>query len=216
MTDTPSAAETDLAALVDRARALARGRRALLGVVGAPGSGKSTVGAAIVDALGADTAVVVPMDGFHLANRELARLDLAHVKGNVATFDADGYAHLLQRLRSRRPEEIVYAPAFDRDLEESIGSAIPVPSTVSLIVTEGNYLLSDGDAWARARACLDETWFLDTDPVRRVEWLVARHIAHGRSPEAAREWVTRSDEANARFIETTAHRADLRVRLPVH
>lgn len=155
------------------------------------------------------------MDGFHLTNTELRALGLADVKGNIATFDADGYAALLGRLRDQQPPETVYAPFFDRHLEESIGSAIRVDADVPLIITEGNYLLSDGPAWQRARECLTQTWYVDVPNDRRVEWLVARHVAHGRTPAAAREWVLRSDEANARLVESTADRADVIVRLPV-
>jgi pantothenate kinase len=200
------------AALVDRARALARaGGRRLLGVAGAPGSGKSTVASALVAALGAD-AVLVPMDGFHLAGAELRRLGRADRKGAPDTFDAAGYVALLRRLRARSPE-VVYAPTFDRHLEEPLAGAVPVPPDVPLVVTEGNYLLHDDAGWAPVRAELDEVWFVDVDDALRVERLIRRHVEHGRTPEAAREWVLRSDEANARLVAATRDRADLVVRL---
>jgi pantothenate kinase len=49
----------------------------------------------------------------------------------------------LVRLQART-DPVVYAPRFDRSLEESIGSAVPVPTEVPLIVTEGNYLQRRG------------------------------------------------------------------------
>ena len=67
-------------ALVERARALARDGRALLGICGAPGAGKSTLAARLVEALG-PAAVTVPMDGFHLHDVEQARLGLGDRKG---------------------------------------------------------------------------------------------------------------------------------------
>src|SRR5947207_15332686 len=100
-----------------RARALAAGGRRLLGLAGAPGSGKSTLAAALAAAL-AERAIVVPMDGFHLANAELARLGRAGRKGAPDTFDAAGYVALLRRLRSQPAHEPVYAPAFRREIEE--------------------------------------------------------------------------------------------------
>ena len=67
--------------LVRRARRLiVPGERRILGIAGAPGSGKSTLGEALVAAL-APRAVLVPMDGFHLANTELARLRRRQRKG---------------------------------------------------------------------------------------------------------------------------------------
>lgn len=207
---------TSMDDLVARARGLVEsGRRALLGLVGAPGAGKSTVSAALVEALGPQAAVVVPMDGFHLANEVLRDQGLADVKGNIATFDSAGYAALLRRLRDQQDDEIVYAPRFDRTLEESIGSAIRVDPGVALVVTEGNYLLSDGLHWERCRATLTESWFIQVPQDLRLRWLIDRHIAHGRSPQAAREWVLRSDEANARLVVATADRADVLVALPV-
>ncbi len=207
---------TSMDDLVARARGLVEsGRRALLGLVGAPGAGKSTVSAALVEALGPQAAVVVPMDGFHLANEVLRDQGLADVKGNIATFDSAGYAALLRRLRDQQDDEIVYAPRFDRTLEESIGSALRVDPGVALVVTEGNYLLSDGVHWERCRATLTESWFIQVPQDLRLRWLIDRHIAHGRSPQAAREWVLRSDEANARLVVATADRADVLVALPV-
>ncbi len=90
---------------------MAGGQRKLLGLVGAPGAGKSTLAAALLQSLGADCAQVVPMDGFHLANVELQRLGRSGRKGAPDTFDSAGYVALLQRLREQRPDgDIVYAP----------------------------------------------------------------------------------------------------------
>jgi pantothenate kinase len=202
---------TVLAALVERAAALAdRPGRAVLGVVGPPGAGKSTLAEALVGALG-DRAVLVPMDGFHLADTELRRLGRADRKGAPDTFDAAGYVHLLRRL-VERADEVVVAPVFRRELELAEAGALPVPRAVPLVVTEGNYLLLDGP-FGPVRGLLTECWYLDVDPVLRLERLVARHERHGRTPAAARSWVERSDEPNARLVEATRDRADLVVRL---
>ncbi|MGV9314197.1 nucleoside/nucleotide kinase family protein [Streptomyces sp. NPDC003691] len=198
------------APLAERARGLARdGRRRVLGIAGAPGAGKSTLAAALAAALGPGAAVVVPMDGFHLAGAELERLGRARRKGAPDTFDAHGYLALLGRLRTPEPGVTVYAPAFDRALEEPVAGAVPVPPEVPLVITEGNYLLHDEGPWARVRPLLDEVWYAEPDPADRVRRLVARHIAFGRAPEEARRWVDRSDEANARLVARGRDRADL-------
>lgn len=197
-----------LATLIDRAAALAvPGQRRLLGIAGAPGSGKGTVAEAVRAALGA-AAVIVPMDGFHLAGAELARLGLADRKGAPPTFDAAGYVALLQRLR-HPGGRTVYAPEFHREVEESFAGAIAVPPEVPLVITEGNYLLLPDDPWGEVRELLDEAWFLAPDEQQRVSRLVARHIEFGKTAAQAHDWVQRSDEANARLIETTRERADL-------
>ncbi|MGW0858797.1 nucleoside/nucleotide kinase family protein [Streptomyces sp. NPDC002690] len=209
----------DLAPLTARARALVvPGRRRILGIAGPPGAGKSTLAAALVEALGG-TAVLVPMDGFHLAGAELERLGRAARKGAPDTFDAAGYAALLRRLRDpgtdRRTTdggETVYAPAFDRALEEPIAGSVAVEPGTPLVVTEGNYLLHDDAPWAVVRGLLDETWYLELDPDVRVRRLVDRHVRFGRPRPDAERWVAGSDEANARLVEAGRDRADLVVR----
>ena len=198
--------------LVERAAALgaAGSGRAVLGVVGPPGAGKSTLAEGLVTAL-AERAVLVPMDGFHLADTELRRLGRADRKGAPDTFDAAGYVHLLRRLVAR-DDEVVYAPVFRRELELAEAGALPVPRTVPLVVTEGNYLLLDGP-FAPVREVLTECWYVDVDPDLRLERLVARHERHGRTRAAALQWVEQTDEPNARLIEATRERADLVVRL---
>ena len=197
--------------LVELARRLAApGRRRILGIAGAPGAGKSTLAAQLVDALGG-LAVLVPMDGFHLAQRELERLGRADRKGAPDTFDAAGYVALLRRVRTG--DERVYAPTFVRDIEEPIANALPIDPSVPLVITEGNYLLLDDGPWSAVRALLDEAWFITVDDATRQKWLIARHVSYGRSVADATEWVMRSDEANAALVTATHVRADRIVRL---
>ena len=194
---------------LDRLQALlAGGQRKLLGLVGAPGAGKSTLAAALLQAVGADRAQVVPMDGFHLANVELQRLGRAARKGAPDTFDSAGYVALLRRLREQRPGgDIVYAPEFRREIEEPIAGAIAVLPSTQLVITEGNYLLHDVGPWAGAAAMLDEVWYVDIDDAVREERLVRRHQQFGRSAEEARAWVASTDAPNARLIAATRVRA---------
>jgi len=187
---------------------VASGRRSILGLAGAPGAGKSTLAQAILDAF-PGRAVVVPMDGFHLANVELERLGRASRKGAEDTFDSAGFVALLTRIRAQREGEIIYAPAFRREIEEPIAGAIPVLADIPLVITEGNYLLLQHGHWSSIRSLLDEAWYVDVDPQLRVQRLVARHIHFGRSEDAARTWVQQTDEVNAALIELTRARADL-------
>lgn len=186
---------------------LASGQRVVLGLVGAPGSGKSTLADALLQAFGA-RAVVVPMDGYHLANVELARLGRAARKGAEDTFDSAGYVALLRRLRQQAADEVVYAPEFRREIEEPIANAIPVQPETQLVITEGNYLLLDRGHWRHVKDLLDEAWYVDVDHDLRRERLVQRHIQFGRSPQAAHDWVAQTDEPNAILIESTKGRAD--------
>lgn len=181
--------------------------RLLLGITGAPGAGKSTLAAVLAAACG---AALVPMDGFHYADVELMRRGLLERKGAPETFDAEGYAALLRRVRAG--EESVVAPAFERDLEQPLAGAIAVPST-GPVVTEGNYLLLDEPRWRAVRAELGPVWYVVTDEALRVERLVARHVRFGKTPDAARAWAERVDAPNARLVEAARDRADLVVDL---
>ncbi len=175
----------------------------LLGVTGAPGAGKSTFARALVERHG---GVVVPMDGFHLADVELVRRGLRDRKGAPETFDAEGYAALLGRVAAR--DGLVMAPAFERGLEQPVAASIPVPPDAGLVVTEGNYLLLDEPRWRSVRAQLDTVWHVRVDEDLRLERLVSRHVEFGKSPEEARAWVERVDQPNAVLVEAAASRAD--------
>lgn len=193
--------------LLARATTLAAtGRRRLLGIAGPPGSGKSTLATRLATALDG-RAVVVGMDGFHLAQGELERLARTDRKGAPDTFDAHGYVHLIRRLADAG--ETVYAPEFRRDLEEPIAGAVPVPPDVPLILTEGNYLLLDIDPWRRLRTLLDEVWYLAPAEEHRLSWLVDRHRRYGRTPAEAKERAYGSDQHNATLIANSAEHADL-------
>ncbi|TDE90929.1 nucleoside/nucleotide kinase family protein [Occultella glacieicola] len=200
--------------LVRRVRGLAATRdRVLLGVVGSPGAGKSTLTDALGAALESDglRCAVVGMDGFHLAQAELERLGRADRKGAIDTFDGDGYLALLRRLRAQRPgDDVIYAPRYLRGaMEQPIGSHTPVAGDVRVLLTEGNYLLADVPPWHRVREVLDEIWFLRTDPLVRRERLLARHLANGKTLERALAFTDGSDARNAKLIEATAGAADL-------
>jgi pantothenate kinase len=184
------------------------GGRKILGIVGPPGCGKSTLAAALLDFLG-ESAVAVPMDGYHLANVELARLGRAGRKGAEDTFDSAGYVSLLRRLRAQQTDEIVYAPEFRREIEEPIANAIPVFPETPLVITEGNYLLLDHGHWSEIRGLLDEVWYVDVDHSVRRERLVKRHMRYGRSLSEAQDWVDYTDGPNAVRIEATKPRADV-------
>ncbi|WP_026453237.1 nucleoside/nucleotide kinase family protein [Saccharomonospora iraqiensis] len=196
--------------LLDRAQTLVdTGRRTVLGIAGPPASGKTSLAWRIADALGSHAAVV-GMDGFHLAQVELARLGRTDRKGAPDTFDAHGYVHLVRRLSEGR--EPVYAPEFRREIEEPIAGAVPVPPGVRLVITEGNYLLLDSDPWETLRSLIDEVWYLQPDEDARIARLVTRHRRYGRSLVEAQQRARGSDQRNADLIARTADRADLIVR----
>jgi pantothenate kinase len=152
------------------------------------------------------------MDGFHLADIELDRLGRRQRKGAPDTFDTAGYLSVLRRIKSDTPG-VVYAPGFDRTLEQPIAASIPVTIVPRLIITEGNYLLMPEGNWPRIRALMDEVWYIDLDAEVRARRLIKRHVEFGKDPDDAAAWVHGPDQANAELVMSTKHRADLVVRL---
>ncbi|MEU6170420.1 nucleoside/nucleotide kinase family protein [Streptantibioticus parmotrematis] len=196
-----------LSGLIEDATALTpgtAGRRALLGLAGPPAAGKSTLARRLVHGveqrLGAGSAAYVPMDGFHLSNAQLDRLGLRGRKGAPETFDVDGYVALLRRLRTETGRA-VYAPDFDRRLDEPVAAGLVVPPVARLVVTEGNYLADDGDGWRAVRELLDALWFVEAPPEVREERLLRRHLRGGRSRDEALEFIAASERPNARRVE---------------
>lgn len=196
--------------LARRATALAgAGERAVLGITGPPGAGKSTLTDLLLERLRADGPVGhLPMDGFHLADDQLDRLGRRDRKGAPDTFDVDGLVAALRRLHEE-PDRTLYVPGFERDLEQPIAAALAIEPEAALVVTEGNYLLHRDGGWERVRPLLAEVWYVDVDPALRVERLVARHVRFGKAPADARAWVLRSDEANAALVAASREAADL-------
>jgi pantothenate kinase len=203
------------ATLAARLLAQSMASRVIVGICGAPGAGKSTLAALLADELNAvepGTAVVVPMDGFHLAASVIAVDDRATRRGAPDTFDPDGYAALLRRLREH-VEPVVYAPEYRREIEDSVAGAIPVPIQCRIVITEGNYLLNPEPAWRRVRACLDEVWFLEAPSEElRVSRLIERHQHFGKTHEHAWTHVYETDERNALLVAGHREAADLILR----
>lgn len=198
--------------LLERVRALATNDRVILGICGPPGAGKSTLAAWLAGAFTMEKTRLVSMDGFHLSNTALQARGLANRKGASETFDADGYAALLTRIR-QADDPVVYAPDYDRAHGEPIAATVAVECEIPLIITEGNYLLADGPGWTRARQQMDEVWFVDVDPDLRRQRLFDRHVEFGKTPAAAKAWVDTVDETNATLIADSRQRADLVVQL---
>src|SRR5699024_12278245 len=128
-----------------------------------------------------------------------------------APFDCSRYTARLGRVAAASGPG-VFAPLFSRWREIAIASAVPIPSAVPLVVTEGNYLLLQGQGWERVRPLLDAVWYLDVPDRELRRRLVARRVAHGETAQEANGWVENVDLPNGRLVALTKDRADVIVR----
>jgi pantothenate kinase len=182
------------------------GERRLVGVIGAPGAGKTHLARFLQHAVPGAVVGIVPMDGFHLANEVLEAAGTRQHKGRPDTYDVAGLVHLLDRLR-RREAGPVYAPRFRREIEEPIAGSVVIGTDADLVIVEGNYLLLDAAPWDAVARRLDATYYLDTPERIRAERLLARHEqTYGQ--HGATDWVDRVDRPNSDIVEATRHRAD--------
>ena len=185
--------------------------RTIIGIIGKPGGGKSTLSKYLLKGMDPTLVSVVPMDGFHLSNKVLKELGRSDRKGAQDTFDVKGFTALIQRIKMDGAEPIYY-PIFDRSIEESIAAQGVVYPSTRVVIVEGNYLMHDRDGWQEISPLLDQSWYAFLDEDVRISRLISRHIAFGKDPESAKAWAKGSDQVNAELIELGVERCDFLIR----
>ena len=192
--------------------ALKADKRTLLGIIGEPGAGKSTLVEQIKEKFPGNSVAVLPMDGFHLSNKVLIERGIRNIKGAPQTFDALGFVALLERVKANLEEDI-FIPVFHREIEESIANEAVITSEVRVVIVEGNYLLFPEMSWGGVRKLLDMSYYIDLPQEIRIERLIARHEKYGKTSQEAHDWVMGSDEANARLIRETKELASKVIKI---
>jgi len=205
-------------------------KRLMLGLVGVPGSGKTTLAshtAARLNALRTGTCIVVPMDGFHYSKQTLAEMDNpaeAHARrGAPWTFDSLGFIKALEKIRKK---ETVCLPWFDHHKGDPEEGAVYVDNLVPVVIVEGNYLLLPDKPWNTLPHILDEIWYLDceiSEAMYRVFQRMVNEVGGsilsvlpqgdnflvGLSPGEASFRVSYNDSRNAEIISSCKCRADV-------
>lgn len=185
--------------------------RLMVAIAGAPGAGKSTISAALVEVLSArgERAIVVPMDGFHFDDVVLEQRGHRARKGAAFTFDCAGFEVLLRRIRQR--EEQIAIPVFDRRHELSRAGAAIVHADARIVLIEGNYLLLREQPWCRLHELFDYRVFLDVPREELQRRLRQRILSHGHSAEFAEQWLAGNDLLNIDHVLSGSVAADLRL-----
>jgi pantothenate kinase len=185
--------------------------RFMVAIGGAPASGKSTLAADLCAALKAmgETAVVVPMDGFHFDDIVLNQRGHRPRKGAPFTFDVAGFEVLLKRIRAREPD--IAIPVFDRTMELSRNAADIIDGQTSFILIEGNYLLLDKAPWRHLRPLFDLTIYLDVPEAELERRLVKRWLDHGFDMTYAVNWIASNDMPNIREVQANVAKPDMEI-----
>lgn len=186
-----------------------KGGRCIVAIAGPPGAGKSTISSALVDLLPADSAIVVPMDGFHFDDGVLEQRGLRPRKGAPETFDFRGFEHLLRRIRDGEPD--IAIPVFDRSMELSRAAAGIVGADKRFVIVEGNYLLLAEEPWSRLGELFDFTVFLEVPRDELERRLIQRWRDYGRSESDGRAWVESNDLPNIDRVLRNRRAADLTI-----
>ena len=195
--------------LIERIAASGPGRL-MVAIAGPPGAGKSSFAQALVEALNADaaeSAAVIPMDGFHYDDGVLEARGLRSRKGSPATFDVGGLRHLLLRLRKRDEAEVA-VPIFDRRLEISRAGARIVAAKVRILVVEGNYLLLKQEPWRQLAPLFDLTAMLRVSRTALENRLMQRWLGYGLTEAEARAKVLGNDLPNVDEVLEDSLKAD--------
>lgn len=195
------------------------GRRVVVGIVGLPGSGKSTIAAQLAAQVnahtGPGTVQALGMDGFHLSRAALAQMPdpaaaLAR-RGAPWTFDPAGLAARITALRtaSLQPGAApVLWPEFEHSLGDPQQDAVAIGPSTRLVLVEGLYLLHREHGW-NLDGLLDVCWYLDVPMALAMQRLVARHqAAWGFTVAQAEARLALNDRLNADTVALTRDQAD--------
>ena len=191
-------------------------------------AGKSTVSKAVAARINAlcapkakvhsETAIDVPMDGYHYTREHLKTMPnpevAIHRRGAAFTYDAEGFCNLVRALRE--PTDTlssfnIFAPSFDHATKDPVESAIQIPATTRIVILEGNYISLDVEPWRSAAHLMDERWFVEVDEDVARERLAARHVSSRIVPNlsAAYARIDSTDCLNAIEILTKRMEVDL-------
>ena len=196
-------------------------RKVIAYLVGAPGTGKSTL-ASFLERLSRerqsedDVIRALPMDGYHFSaaymnvttvERDGKPVLMRDIKGAPETFDVDLLVDKIREVRQEGTDWNIY----DRKIHDVLPDYWSVEDDILLI--EGNYLLLKDAGWTNVRTLADYSVFLDVPRDILRERLINRKVEGGLSREAAEKFFEFSDARNNERVLNNSAKADETWRL---
>ena len=183
--------------------------RFVIAIAGPPAAGKSTFAEALKVRL-EPRAVVLGMDAFHFDDAILVERGDRDRKGAPHTFDPAAYRHTLDMIKNERSRD-VSIPVFDRSMELSRNCAEIVRTTHDVVITEGNYLLSDAELWRPAQELFDLTVMVGASDAEIERRILERWRSLGHAEDEAAAKARHNDIPNARYVRERSIEADVDV-----
>lgn len=176
----------------------------MVGVVGIPGSGKSTSSEILSSILSG--SIVMPMDGYHIPLADLQKMpnatDVIYRRGAPDTFDPASLEKALKRI-VYGDEDKVSIPGFDHakgDPEKDLHTF--VRSEHSIVIAEGIYLMHQADGWENIKSYFDYIIYIQVDVDKCVARLKERNkCIPGYTPEEIEIRCEVVDRKNAETVE---------------
>ncbi|HEX3427012.1 MAG TPA: phosphoribulokinase [Acidimicrobiales bacterium] len=193
---------SDLAAQFNRVRSGVE-RPVMLAIAGDSGTGKTTLTAGLVKALGRERITSIGVDDYHRYDRE-ERKSLPFTPLNPKCNYIDIMEQDLQHLVLNQP---ILKPVYDHGTGKLGRPEYVEPR--QFVIVEGLLPLST----PLARACFDVTVYLDPPEDIRVAWKLKRDTTkRGYTEEQVREELGRRAPESAEFIRPQRSSADIVVR----
>ena len=178
-----------------------RKNRVLIAIAGPPGSGKSTVGELLTGLMNKNLmkTSLIPMDGFHLDNETLEKINLLERKGAPETFDIGAFLSLIKELRFKNDIKV---PLFDRSADKVIKDGQIIPREQDYLVIEGNYLLLDRELWRDLSKYWDYKIFIKIEQTVLKSRLIQRWLGENLTYSEAEARVANNDLINANLVNS--------------
>jgi pantothenate kinase len=201
-----------------------------IGIAGGPGSGKSTLSAAVSSRIntiiGHECCIVLPMDGFHYSRKELKDIaatgthafdELIARRGSPWTFNAE---RIVKSLTAAKMNKFASLPIYSRKLSDPVENGVHLLASHKLVLVEGNYLLNWDDAhWSGLQDMFEEKWFISCSELEKQrQRLIKRHLETWTTEKesmwgvgvlGAAKKADSNDVLNAQFVDSHRKYADL-------